>query len=275
MVVTCILGAVFGFIGSMPMTGPVAVMVLSRALDKKYGQALEVGVGAAVVESVYSGIAYWGFSTFLARHRLVLPVSHAISAVVLMVVGTYFAVSRHEQKPREEKTGRALFLGFTASAFNPTLLATWSGAVAALYGHGLASDKPWVAAPFGLAAGTGNILWQLVLVAFIRKLGDRAPRRAINGIIRGMGVVLVGVGVLSAVQFVRSIGPHPPRGSVPGAQLDGAGVPRDHQTPQRFASAQRAELGPMVPNEAHHPIRVGLGELPERPADGFAQEELL
>ena len=49
----CALALVFGYIGSMPLAGPVAIMALSRAARRKFGEALRVGLGAAVAEGLY------------------------------------------------------------------------------------------------------------------------------------------------------------------------------------------------------------------------------
>ena len=75
-VVVCLIAALFGFAGSMPLAGPVAVLVVSRGALKEYTAAFRIGLGAAVAEGVYAFLAFWGFATFLARYPAVLPISH-------------------------------------------------------------------------------------------------------------------------------------------------------------------------------------------------------
>jgi threonine/homoserine/homoserine lactone efflux protein len=195
----------FGFVGSMPLTGPIAVMVVTRAVQGQPGQAARIGLGAAAAEAFYAGVAMWGFATFLSRHAWVLTASRGVSAVVFAAIGIHFLVWRPKPSLPPESRFTGLLEGFTVSALNPTLLATWTGAVAALYGHGLAPREPIAALPFGAAAGLGVAVWELAMVALIRKSGNRVPARLLTWVIRGMGLLVIGAGVISAVSFVRAL----------------------------------------------------------------------
>lgn len=202
---TALVAFAFGFIGSMPLTGPVAVMVFSASVQKRYGAALRVGLGAALAEGVYAGIAFWGFATFLANRPAILPISHAVSAVVLAALGVYFA--RWRPTAKKERHGRehhvkGLLLGFTVSALNPTLLATWSAAVAFLYSRQLVTFSMLLAIPFGLAAGAGVAVWELLLVGLLRRYEDRFPRSALTWVVRAMGLLLIAGALVAAKDFV-------------------------------------------------------------------------
>lgn len=205
----------FGFVGSMPLTGPISVLVVSRAAQKDFAQSLRIGLGAAAAEGIYAGIAYFGFATFLARHPLVLPISHAVSAVVLSALGVYFLSWKERHlHPRERKNRLSGFwLGFTVSAFNPTLLATWTAGVTALYARQWVEFSMLLTVPFALAGGGGVATWEVLSVALLRRFADRFPRRAIMWVIRAMGLVVLAGGVWSGVDFVRGLR-HP---SAPGA----------------------------------------------------------
>lgn len=202
----CAVALVFGFVGSMPLAGPISVMVVARAARKRFGEALHVGLGAAAAEAIYAGVAFFGFTTILARHPVVVPVSHGITAVVLIALGARFAFWKlKETKEKKRRAGTAL-VGFTLSAVNPTLLVTWTAAVAFLYSKGLGEVSLWAAIPFGICAGVGVGGWFAVLVALLRKFEGRMPRRALTWVVRTLGVALAGLGVWSGVQLVRWIG---------------------------------------------------------------------
>jgi threonine/homoserine/homoserine lactone efflux protein len=197
----------FGFIGSMPLTGPIAVMVFSACLEGRYGVALRMGLGAALAEAGYAAVAFWGFTRFFAEHPAVLPVSKGLSALLLTALGVYFA----RWSPQDEAAGRSpgrdargFLLGFSVSALNPTLLATWSAAVAFLYARQLVHFTPLGALPFGAAAGAGVAGWEAAMVGLLRRYTHRFPRRAMTWTVRGMGVLLLGGAVLSGMDFVRS-----------------------------------------------------------------------
>jgi threonine/homoserine/homoserine lactone efflux protein len=198
------MAAAFGFVGSMPLAGPIAILAVSRATQKKYGEGLRIGLGAAVAEGLYAGIAFWCYTKLLARQAVVVPISHGATALVLVAVGIRFALWKPSQgaSEPENKAGTAL-LGFTISAINPTLLLTWSAAVAFLYSKGLKEPPAWFAIPFCLSAAAGIGGWFGALMALLKRYGGKLPTGALTWTVRGMGLVLVGLGLWSGVQLVR------------------------------------------------------------------------
>lgn len=202
----CAVALVFGFVGSMPLAGPISVLVVARAARKQFGEALHVGLGAAGAEAIYAGVAFFGFTTILARHPVVVPISHGVTAVVLLALGGRFAFWKlKEKKERHHRAGTAL-VGFTLAAVNPTLLVTWTAAVAFLYSKSLGDPSVWAAIPFGICAGVGVGGWFAVLVALLRRYEGKMPKRALTWVVRTLGMALAGLGVWSGVQLVRWIG---------------------------------------------------------------------
>jgi threonine/homoserine/homoserine lactone efflux protein len=200
----CLISLAFGFFGSMPLAGPIAVMVVSRASRRHYPEALHIGLGAAGAEGVYAGVAFWTFTSLLASYPLVVPVSRGVTAVVLTALGVRFALwKQHDQKDKYERKAGTWLVGFSLSAINPTLLITWSAAVAFLYSKGLGMSSGLVAIPFGACAGAGIAAWFAILVAILRKFEGKLPVAVLNWTIRVLGVGLVGLGVWSAVQLVQ------------------------------------------------------------------------
>jgi threonine/homoserine/homoserine lactone efflux protein len=135
----CAVALAVAFLGSMPLAGPISVMTLSRAASGRFGEAFRIGLGAAVAEGIYAGLAFWGFATILPQHRLVAPISQGATSILLVVLGARFVFWQpptERADPRESKAG-TLFLGFSISALNPTLLVTWTAVVAFLYSRGV------------------------------------------------------------------------------------------------------------------------------------------
>jgi|CZKU01.1.fsa_nt_gi threonine/homoserine/homoserine lactone efflux protein len=206
-VAICLMALVFGFVGSMPLAGPIAVMAVSRASRGKYGEAMRIGLGAAAAEGIYAGTAFWGYTTFLARHAIVVPISHGATAFVLVAIGIRFAFWKPpdaNETDADNKAGSAL-LGFSVSAINPTLLLSWSAAVAFLYSRGLKEPSPAFALPFGACATAGVGAWFVTLAALLRRYQGKFPRAGLKWFVRVMGLVLVVLGVWSGVQLVRMI----------------------------------------------------------------------
>ena len=207
MLLLLVLAFTFGFVGSMPLMGPIAVLVVSRCAERKYGEALRLALGASISEGIYAAVAFFGFATFLARYPSILPISRAITAVVLVALGVHFTRWKaQEQTELEEpkQTGAgAFFFGFSITALNPTLLATWSAATAALYAHQIVVMRWWMSFPFGLCAGAGIASWFIVFVWLLRRYQQRFDPRLLGVVVRAMGLVLVVLGLYSGFTFVR------------------------------------------------------------------------
>jgi threonine/homoserine/homoserine lactone efflux protein len=179
--------------------------MISRSAQRRFGEALRIGLGTALAEAVYAGIAFWGFAAFLAQQRLIVPLSRAAAGVILTGVGGYFVAWQPRPArpavPPEHATS-ALLLGFSVSALNPTLLMTWSAAVAFLYSKGLEATSPLAAVPFGASAGLGVALWIATLVGLLARFDGRLPMAWLAWFVRAMGLGLLGLGVWSIGQLV-------------------------------------------------------------------------
>lgn len=208
----CLAGFFVALLGSIPMAGPVSVLVLSRAAKKKFDEALRIAAGSAVGEAFYAGVAFFGVGALLGRHPSVVPISRAVTAVVLVGLGVRFVFWKNEEddegekKEEKNKTGPFLVgLGFTA--INPTQLLTWSAATTALYAHGVlrARASLLLAIPFGISACAGVLAWWTTVTLLLRKYQRKLKKSLITSVVRGVGVLLVVLGAVSGVGFVRAL----------------------------------------------------------------------
>jgi threonine/homoserine/homoserine lactone efflux protein len=136
----------------------------------------------------------------------VVPISHGVTAVVLVALGLRFVVwSPKEQKDTRENKAGTTFVGFSVSAINPTLLVTWTAATAFIFSKGLRETSALVAIPFGLCAGAGVALWFWLFVMALRKYESKLAREVLTWIVRALGLALVGLGMWSGVQLVKWI----------------------------------------------------------------------
>src|SRR5689334_10935761 len=132
-----LIGFAFGFVGSMPVAGPVSLLVFGRGLQDRQRTARYLAAGSALAESVYAYLAFWGFGALLASYTWIEPLSRGLAAVILTALGLHFVVRRSTEEPEgpasspPQRTGmkRNFMLGVTITALNPTLMATWGAAV--------------------------------------------------------------------------------------------------------------------------------------------------
>src|SRR5262245_58289080 len=199
-------GFVFGFVGSIPVGGPIAVMVISRGLADRARSALYLGSGAAIAEGAYAYVAFRGFSEVLTRYAWVEPASRIAGALILTGLGLRFArgldgegAAQTRLSPRAG-AGRSFLLGLAITSANPVLIAAWTAALTVLYGLGLLSLDPGAALPFSIGASAGITIWFATLLGLLRRFQSSVSRAAIDRLVRGMGVALILLGLVCAAR---------------------------------------------------------------------------
>ncbi len=205
MLLVGLIGFAFAFVGSMPVAGPIAAIVLARGLVGRARSGALVGVGCGFAESGYAFLALWGYSTWLARYAWMAPASRVIAALILVGLGVALARYRGATARSDGADGRdtalaSVGLGFGIAALNPTLLATWTGATTALHATGLVALEAHHAPLFALGALVGTSAWFTVFSVALHRLRGRFDEAGLARIVRGTGWV---VGALGAVLVAR------------------------------------------------------------------------
>lgn len=209
MLFALLIGLAFGFVGSVPVAGPIAALVVRRGLEGRFRSGAYVAIGAALPEAGYAYLAFWGFSTFLARYTWIEPVSRGAAALILAALAiTFIRYRPKEQVESREGSGDALrsfWLGFTITALNPTLIATWTAATTTLYSVRAVALAPRDALAFATGAGVGIALWFLVLLALMKRFHGRFRQDTLGRIVRGFGWFLVALAAWFTWRFVDAV----------------------------------------------------------------------
>jgi len=207
MLVAFIIGFCFGFFGSVPVAGPIAALVLERGLTGRHTSAALIGVGGAVAEAAYAFLAFWGFSTYLTRFPWIDPVSRAMAAVILIGLGVSFARYRGartaDPKRSVDSPLGSVLLGFTITALNPTLIATWTAATTTLYSANIVTLSPEGAIPFSLGALIGIGGWFGLLAGLLRRYRGRFNQQRLDQVVRSIGWLIAALGLFFAVRAVQ------------------------------------------------------------------------
>jgi threonine/homoserine/homoserine lactone efflux protein len=195
-----------GFITSVPIAGPVSILVFSRGLQNRAQSGVYLAVGAAVAESVYAFLAFWGFSELLIAYPWVEPLTGGVAAVILLGLGLRFvrmppqaSIEQESGPPRGNK--RSLLLGVTIAGLNPTLLATWPAMVTFVHSLGLIEFEASHALPFSAGVAAGISSWFAILLSLLGHFKERFRRNTLDLVVRVMGIVLAAIGVAAAVRF--------------------------------------------------------------------------
>jgi threonine/homoserine/homoserine lactone efflux protein len=207
------IGLLMGIAGSMPVAGPTTALVLSLGLEGRTRAAGWVGLGSAIPEAIWSCLALFGFAALVERHAWIEPISQIISVLLLLVIGGLLVIraghpARVTTRASEPETSaaRSLLIGLSLTGLNPTLIANWAAAVALVYSLGLLVPTPQLAIPFGLGVGIGIMCWFAVVLRLVDRHRARISARARTLAMRGMGALLVVLGVVAAGRALMGVG---------------------------------------------------------------------
>ena len=197
-----LVGLALGFFGSIPVAGPISILVLKDALEKGHRQGFHIALGAAVGESFYAFVAFWGLTTVLESFPVLVPISKIVGAVLVIALGIYLVVRRPKAtSPTAEKIAdrqsRLWLRGFLIAALNPTLLATWTTIVTGLNAASLVEPSPRGAIPFAIGVGIGILGWFAFLVeVVVRRFRRNLDPAKIQQFMRAFGWAMIGIGAV-------------------------------------------------------------------------------
>jgi threonine/homoserine/homoserine lactone efflux protein len=206
-VLALVVGAVMGFIGSMPIAGPVAVLVLERGLVRRAREGMAIAGGAAAGETIYAFVACWGVGAFFSAYPRVLPVSRLLGACVLVGLGIYLATRRRtpaapapDGEPSRGRKRRGFVLGASLALLNPTIIASWTVVVATAHGAGLLRPGVLPAVGFAVGVGLGIVSWFATLLRLIHRFERGLRPETIDRVLHVTGWLVVALGVGLAVR---------------------------------------------------------------------------
>jgi threonine/homoserine/homoserine lactone efflux protein len=207
LILAFIVGLFLAFAGSMPIAGPIAVVIVSKGLENKARAGICIAAGAAVAESAYAFMAFWGLTSVLNRFPVVLRASRLFGCALLIALGVYFILrKRKESAPPKDQAERAGFqnvlFGLSVTAANPTLIVTWTAAVSAAHSMGILRVRALDAFPFAGGVAVGIVAWFVILLWLLSRFRSRVNPSTIDRVIRTMGVLLVLLGLAFAVRVI-------------------------------------------------------------------------
>ena len=204
MILAFITSLLMSFIGSMIPSGPIAIIVLKRGLNHQKLSALCLVSGAALAEAGYALVAYLGIDFALSRYPLQASIVRMLAGVILIgfaVICFFDKHTSHKKTISHDYTGANFLLGLSIAGFNPTLLITWTGAVAAARATGLISGIH--AAPgFALGVIVGPILWFWILLKILTWRAEFISPKTLRIIEKALPIALLVLGMIILAQAI-------------------------------------------------------------------------
>ncbi len=126
-----VIGLVAGFIFSIPVAGPIAVLVVTNSMKNRARFANRVALGASLVEFVYVFLAMFGITSLIKYYQPFIPYLFLLGGLLLFYVAKKIYKSHISIDPRdyeksdedEEKGG--LRAGMIINITNPTIFFGW------------------------------------------------------------------------------------------------------------------------------------------------------
>ena len=201
-----LIGFLLGWIGSIPVAGPISALVVTRGLQGRFRAGAFISLGAGLAEAAYAFLAFWGFSRYLTQYPLIDPISRGVAAVVLLGLGFYFSrmpwLEEDSEVPVRDSARASFLLGAGLAALNPTLIATWSTAVTTLYSTDWIDFNSGQALPFAAGVCLGISGWFCTLLALLYKYRQRFSRRLLNRAVQWVGYIMMALGLWLALRFI-------------------------------------------------------------------------
>jgi threonine/homoserine/homoserine lactone efflux protein len=126
-----IAGLLAGFIFSMPIAGPISILITSNALKGRLRYCNLVSAGASIADFIYVFIAVYGLTRLYSLYKPAIPYIFAAGSIFFFYLGykiinTKIDIEHLEDKSHltekiKSRTKGAFYTGFMINFLNPTL----------------------------------------------------------------------------------------------------------------------------------------------------------
>jgi threonine/homoserine/homoserine lactone efflux protein len=130
-----IIGLIAGFFFSMPIAGPISILITSNALKGKLKNCNLLASGASIADFLYVFVAVYGITHFFTEYRSFIPYILGIGSLFPLFVGIKIIRTKFDREHLDEdaqhaeqqgRSGRgAFYTGFMINFLNPTLFFGW------------------------------------------------------------------------------------------------------------------------------------------------------
>ena len=128
-----LVGTIAGIIYSMPIAGPISIIVVSKAFQGKKRFCLRTGLGAAITESIIVFIVVYGIASLLDFYKPIIPYFLLAGAVFIIIIGIRIMKQKFDLKSLESnniitdkyRNRGGMRTGIVLNLSNPSLLINW------------------------------------------------------------------------------------------------------------------------------------------------------
>ncbi len=197
--VTDILKAfLIGICASAPI-GPIAILVIQKSLSKGHKAGFITGLGACLVDTVFSIIAIFALALaqkIIEENRELILLG---GGLIVAVMGWRMAVSDPFRKVKSEERGSSIsvkdFLQAVAMGFSNPGAIFVIFALFAFFGLGNSSPHDWKVAPIIISVSAGATVYWFCVTALLDHFRKKFRLQTILWINRITGAVIIIIGL--------------------------------------------------------------------------------
>ena len=195
-----------GVCASAPV-GPIAILVIQISLSKGHKAGFVTGLGACLVDTVFSIIAIFALALaqrIIEENRVVILLA---GGIIVAVVGWRMAVSNPFRKVKAGSATKSIsikdFLQALALGFSNPGAIFVIFALFAFFGIGPAENNDWRVAPIIVSVSVGSAVYWFLVTALLAHFRKKFKLRTIIWInrIAGAAIVVLGLALLGEGLF--------------------------------------------------------------------------
>lgn len=195
--VAALTGFVSGFVASIPV-GPINITIVNEGAKRGFVWALLIGLGAVLMESIYCGLAFAGFSGLLGG-RLAAAFMELASFLLMLYLGVKYLRARDlpattpsvERMEHRLHPHTAFMTGFVRVLGNPAVLLFWLTLSATFVSHHWIEDTLPSKAACVAGVAVGALAWFTLLAFLVARSHGKFSKTTLLRMSHVSGLLLV------------------------------------------------------------------------------------
>ncbi len=204
-------GIISGFVVSIPV-GPINITIINEGARRGFFWAFMIGVGAMVMDLVYCGIAFAGFSGLFAS-KFMKATMELLSFLFLIYLGIKYLVTASlpattptvEAVEHKLHPHTAFWIGFVRVLGNPAVLLFWITVSATFISHDWIDDTWMSKGICVLGTFIGGMLWFILLSFLVAKGHGKFSTKALVRMAHISGAILLLAGIVIGYRLIKML----------------------------------------------------------------------
>lgn len=207
-------GLISGFVVSIPV-GPINITIVNEGARRGFRWAVLIGLGAMVMDLIYCGIAFAGFSSLFAS-KFMKATMELLSFLFLIYLGIKYLLTASlpattptvEAVEHKLHPHTAFWIGFVRVLGNPAVLLFWITVSATFISHDWINDTFASKAVCVFGTFVGGFLWFLLLSYLVAQGHGKFSTKALVRMAHISGAILLLAGVVIGYRLIVLLAHH-------------------------------------------------------------------